>query len=122
MYCVAHSTRSRPAKWLNNCLTQQNSLPKGQPQGGTKTNCFCVGKNLKTSSGLRLENLAQTGAGVQGWLFQERRDEGMFFWSRLEREGVGSDDGGRAFGAQSAPNHWAERGKAESQVCATAAS
>ena len=35
----------------------------------------------------------------------------MFFWSRLEREGVGSDDGGRAFGAQSAPNHWAERGK-----------
>ena len=40
----------------------------------------------------------------------------------MEREGVGSDDGGRAFGAQSAPNHWAERGKAESQVCATAAS
>lgn len=51
---------------------------------------------------------------------EERR--GDFFWSRLEREGVGSDDGGRAFGAQSAPNHWAERGKAESQVCATAAS
>ena len=40
---------------------------------------------------------------------EERR--GDFFWSRLEREGVGSDDGGRAFGAQSAPNHWAERGK-----------
>ena len=51
---------------------------------------------------------------------EERR--GDVFWSRLEREGVGSDDGGRAFGAQSAPNHWAERGKAESQVCATAAS
>ena len=47
--------------------------------------------------------------------FPERR--GDLFWSRLEREGVGrgegvgSDDGGRAFGAQSAPNHWAERGK-----------
>ena len=47
--------------------------------------------------------------------FPERR--GDLFWSRLEREGVGrgegvgSYDGGRAFGAQSAPNHWAERGK-----------
>ena len=40
---------------------------------------------------------------------EERR--GDVFWSRLEREGVGSDDGGRAFGAQSAPNHWAERGR-----------
>ena len=51
---------------------------------------------------------------MQGWLFQ--RDEGIFFgavWSGREEggEGVGSDDGGRAFGAQSAPNHWAERGK-----------
>ena len=47
--------------------------------------------------------------------FPERR-RWIFFgvvWSGREggREGVGSDDGGRAFGAQSAPNHWAERGK-----------
>ena len=38
----------------------------------------------------------------------------MFFGAgvrELGGGGVGSDDGGRAFGAQSAPNHWAERGR-----------
>ena len=38
----------------------------------------------------------------------------MFFGAgvrELGGRGVGSDDGGRAFGAQSAPNHWAERGR-----------
>ena len=37
----------------------------------------------------------------------------MFFGAGVRElwRGVGSDDGGRAFGAQSAPNHWAERGR-----------
>ena len=38
------TTWSRPAKWLNNCLTQQNSLPKGQPWAGQKLTVFAFAK------------------------------------------------------------------------------
>ena len=81
-----NSTRSRPAKWLNNCLTQQNSLPKGQAQGGTKTNCFCVGKNLKTSS-LPWKFSASRVRACRGGF--SRRDEGDFFCRGSEGGGEG---------------------------------